>query len=204
MLKHGRIVAEGLPRDVVRTYLGDLRTARKSSVRDWHNRESNGQARIVQFEVSDAGGNRGASIPMGGDVQFTIVAEFYEPVLDPGFGVGVETAAGEPILNLRSAHAGLRLGRVQGTVTIHGTLPALGLYPGEYLLSPWITDSLYTESIDWAKHCATLHVHPAPGPHGDLKLDANYGKYWAQSHWWAGPPNDGSQPPSLDGPVTAF
>jgi lipopolysaccharide transport system ATP-binding protein len=189
LLKQGRIVAEGPPGDIVRTYLGDLRTARDGSVREWHDRESNGQARIIQFEVSDTGGNRGASMPVGGDVQFTMVAEFYEPVLDPAFGIVIETTAGEPILDLRSVHAGLRLGRVKGTITLHARLPALGLYPGEYLLSPWITDARCAENIDWAKHCATLHVHPAPGPYGDLQLVPNYGKYYTQSHWSAGLPN---------------
>jgi hypothetical protein len=57
------------------------------------------------------------------------------------------------------------------------------LYPGDYLLSPWISDAAYQENIDWAKYCATLSVYPAPGPYGDLKLNPADGKYWIPSSW---------------------
>jgi lipopolysaccharide transport system ATP-binding protein len=182
LLKEGSVAADGAPPDIVRTYFGNLRKARAGSVRDWSDREGNGQARITDFEVRDADGNPGGA-HVGGEVAFTIVATFFEPVVDPTFGVLIHTDAGEPILDLRSSHAGLRLGRVLGTVVVRSRVRTIGLYPGEYLLSPWISDAAYLMNIDWAKHCTTLSVRPAPGPHGDLKLNPMDGKYWVPSIW---------------------
>ena len=87
------------------------------------------------------------------------------------------------MLDLRSSHAGLRIGRVEGNIVVHASVENIGLYPGRYFLSPWITDSTGSNDIDWAKHCCTLEIYPAPGPSGDLKLEPKYGKYWVRSNW---------------------
>ena len=57
----------------------------------------------------------------------------------------------------------------------------LGLYPGEYTLSPWICDKGYTVNIDWVQHCCRLQV--LSGTYGDLGLDVQFGKYFAPSSW---------------------
>ena len=187
LLKDGRIVEDGPPRDVVKSYLSELSHAHEGgsvSVRDWPDRMTNGQARIVHFEIADSSGEVCSSVPVGGTVQFKIVAEFNDPVTNPCFGVIVNDQEGEPILDLRSVHDGLRLGRSDTVVTACASVASLGLYPGTYLLSPWITDGVET-CLDWAKLCSKLHVYAAPGPHGDLKLDPQYGKYWIPSTWSA-------------------
>ena len=187
LLKDGRIVEDGPPRDVVKSYLSELSHAHEGgsvSVRDWPDRMTNGQARIVHFEIADSSGEVCSSVPVGGTVQFKIVAEFSDPVTNPCFGVIVHDQEGEPILDLRSVHDGLRLGRSDTVVTACASVASLGLYPGTYLLSPWITDGVET-CLDWAKLCSKLQVYAAPGPHGDLKLDPQYGKYWIPSTWSA-------------------
>jgi lipopolysaccharide transport system ATP-binding protein len=189
LVKAGRIVEEGAPRDVVKSYLSELSAAQQDgnvSVRDWPDRLTNGQARIVGFEITDAGGQPCRSIPVGGAVRFRIEAEIHEPVVDPCFGVIVHDQAGDPLLDLRSRHSGFRAGRVHGRVAVEGSLSSAGLYPGAYLLSPWITDNVDT-CMDWAKLCRKVQVYAAPGPHGDLKLDPQWGRYWVPSTWAACP-----------------
>jgi len=188
LLKSGRITEDGVPRDVVKSYLSEFSSAQEGgsvSVRDWPDRQTNGQARIVQFEIADANGEKNASVPVGGTVRFSIVAEFFEPVIDPCFGVIVHDQTGDPILDLRSIHDGLRFGRADGTVVAQATVDNLGLYPGTYLLSPWITDASVITCLDWTKLCGKLHVYPAPGRHGDLRLDPKWGLYWIPSNWTA-------------------
>jgi lipopolysaccharide transport system ATP-binding protein len=183
LFKAGQLAADGLPREIVRSYFSNSHKASRVFLKDWQDRQSNGQARIIQFEIANAEGELITSIPVGGSVRFSIAADFTEPVVDPCFGVLIHTATGEPILDVRSIHDGLRLGRVQGSVTVQVSLDKLGLYPGDYLLSPWITDAAFRSDIDWAKHCCTLRVEAAPGPHGDLRLESAWGKYWTQSTW---------------------
>jgi hypothetical protein len=110
-------------------------------------------------------------------------ADFREPLLDPTFGLIIHNAMGDPLLDLRSIHGGLRLGRVHGRVCVQGSIENLGLYPGRYLLSPFVMDSACRWDVDFVKLCCTLDVEPAGGPHGDLKLAAEWGKYWVPSDW---------------------
>ena len=174
--------ADGPPAEAVRDYLSDAYLASSVSLQDWHDRITNGAARIVRFEIADGDGQPTTSIPVGGTVRFRLVADFFQPLVNPCFGVLVYTATGLPMLDLRSVHAGLRVGRVHGTAEVEVSVDNLGLYPGEYLLSPWITDD-GNQDVDWVRHCCTLRVHPAPGPFGDLKLDARFGSYYVSSDW---------------------
>ncbi len=187
LLKSGQLSMDGQPQAVVKSYLSELLVTKESgvvSIRDWPDRFTNGQARIVHFEIADGNGQVTNSIPVGGSVRFSIFAEFYEPLVDPCFGVLVNDAAGDPMLDIRSSHDGLRIGRVNGELVVHASVEQLGLYPGNYLLSPWITDSAScTDCLDWVKYCCNLRIDPAPGPHGDLRLNSVYGKYWVPSTW---------------------
>jgi hypothetical protein len=133
--------------------------------------------------VTEGDGRRTSSVAVGADVTLTIVAECREPLIDPAFGVLIQSTDGERLLDLGSFHDGLRLGRVTGRVAVRARVESLGLYPGDYLLSPWISDGSCSDIFDWPKHCVTLSVHPAPGPHGDLRLHPQWGKYWVQSEW---------------------
>ena len=109
-------------------------------------------------------------------------AEVKEPLVDPTFGLIVHDALGTPILDLRSAHNGLRLGRVLGPITIQMEVRNLGLYPGHYFLSPWISDSASKRNVDWPRLCCAFDVLPMPGQR-DLQLDEDWGKYFVPSDW---------------------
>jgi lipopolysaccharide transport system ATP-binding protein len=186
LLQDGKIAENGTPQEAIQKYLSQLVSVQEregASVRDWPDRESNGQARIVDFQIHGEQAQRISSVPMNSAVRFSIVAEIYEPIVDPCFGVIVHDAMGQPILDLRSIHAGMRSGRLQGQVTVQATFENIGLYPGTYLLSPWITDSTCQFPLDWAKLCSRLRVDANVGPHGDLKLDPQWGKYWVASQW---------------------
>ncbi len=186
-LKSGELVADGSPRDVVREYLSSMKERSNTSVRDWEDRETNGQARILSLEAVDPTDGTNGCVHFGGTLRLSIEAEFYEPVVDPGFGVMVHTIEGEPILDIRSSHAGYRMKRVQGRVKVHANVERVGLHPGEYLLSPWTSDAACKQDLDWVKHCCTLQVHPAPGPAGVIRLYPEWGKYWIPSAWSTGP-----------------
>ena len=173
LIQAGRIEMEGNPSEVVRRHLAGFRETSNVSIREWQNRETNGQAQIVGLKAVDLTNDIEGSVVFGADLQLTIEADFYEPVRDPVFGVLIHTVQCEPILDVRSSHDGLRAGKVHGRVVVRSTVRQLGLYPGEFLLSPWITDAGCTTNIDWVKHCATLSVRSAPGPKGDLKVKSN-------------------------------
>jgi lipopolysaccharide transport system ATP-binding protein len=184
LLEEGRMTTTGPPSDVITHYLSNARNNEaRVSIRDWPDRITTGEARLVELTIGDGDGQPAEDIPVGGSATFTLYAEFYEPLVDPSFGVIVHTALGEPLLDIRSPHDGLRLGRVGDKVVVQARISGLGLYPGRYLLSPWIADAGVTRNVDFVKLCSVLQIVPAPGPFGDLKLDPTWGQYWIPSEW---------------------
>ena len=187
LLHQGRLVAAGPTADVIQRYLSDAGDASTLSLDDWPDRTSTGEARLRKIHIQSLRGNPGNSITVGDDLRIVLEANFTTPMLDPSFGVIIHSALGEPLLDLRSTHDGLRLGRTHGLVRAVMEVRALGLYPGNYFLSPWISDATGRQDVDFVKLCGTLHVHPGIGPHGDLRLDPVWGHYFVPSSWTASP-----------------
>jgi lipopolysaccharide transport system ATP-binding protein len=183
LLKGGVLVATGKPSDVIRQYLSDSQEGSSVDIRDWRDRLTSGEARLTRLEISDGSGNPTTSIPVNGTVRFTFHAEFYNSILNPCFGVLIYSGFGEPLLDIRSIHSGLEIGPIKGDIIVSAEIKNLGLYPGRYILSPWISDAGVTSDIDFVKLCCSLQMEPAAGPHGDLKLDPLWGKYWIPSKW---------------------
>ena len=181
-LTSGRIEAEGTPEEVVCRYLTDAKRGQTVSLAEWRDRSTTGEARITRVDIEDSEGAAG-SVAVAGELVIRIHAEINEPLVDPLFGIMIHDAAGEPLLDVRSNHDGLRLGRVSEGLVVEVKIPDLGLYPGRYYLSPWITDAACTREIDYPKLSCVVDVIPAPVEHGDLKLDPTCGKYFVRSNW---------------------
>lgn len=183
LLKGGNIAATGEPSEVIRHYLSDVSESSSVFIEEWHDRITTGEARLIHFEMTDEQGKPTTSTPIGGTINFIFNAEFFQPIIDPAFGVIIHNMTGDPILDLRSTHSGFWVGKVENSIIVQASVKNLGLYPGRYLLSPWISDAAVTRNVDFVKLCCTLQINPAPGAYGDLKLDPVWGKYWVQSEW---------------------
>jgi lipopolysaccharide transport system ATP-binding protein len=185
LLRNGQIYKTGDPAEVVSEYLSDANLESDLDIRKWEDRRGSGEARLVRLTMADETGSPTSVFPFGGIMRFILEAEVYEALMDPSFGVAIHASSGEPILDLQSAHNGLRLGKVVGTVRIQGTFPNIGLYPGKYFLSPWIMDAGTQKTIDFPRMCCNIQIVPKPGEFGDLRLDPHWGKYWVSSVWKA-------------------
>jgi lipopolysaccharide transport system ATP-binding protein len=182
-LKDGYIQKIGKPGDVVGEYLTSSIVKDDVDIRHWKDRSGTGEARLVRLSISGENGLSKAMFALGSEMRFLLEVETYETLVDPCFGVAIHTLSGEPILDLQSAHQGLRVGKLPGHITIEGSFPNIGLYPGKYLISPWITDSAVQRSIDFVKFCCAFEIVPKPGQFGDLRLDPRWGRYWVSSEW---------------------
>jgi lipopolysaccharide transport system ATP-binding protein len=185
LLKNGQVAADGDPVDVIHAYHQETRTNTPVDLADWQDRDhtASGEARIVHYNVLDQEGKSTTWIPFGSRLTFTIVADFHQSVQRPVFGVIVRGLAGEPLLDLRSMHDSLILERVLGRVTVTAVVEDIGLYPGEYVLEPWITDQAMRRSIDQVYNCRILQVTPVNGTTPDLQGSHYWGRYWVPSRW---------------------
>ena len=146
--------------------------------------QRHGRSRLVRLTITDEDGQPQSLFPLESTACFVLEAEVYRALLDPCVGVVVHNSVGEPLLDLESVHDGLRLGRVEGRLQVKGTLRNIGLYPGRYLLTPWIIEGSGSRPIiDLVRLCSSIQVAPAPGPFGDLNLDPAWGRSWVPSSW---------------------
>jgi lipopolysaccharide transport system ATP-binding protein len=180
LLVHGKVAFEGPPQTAISHYLSDAVGSCRVDLEDWTDRITTGEARITQLEFGD--GNGGASIMFGGDLRIRMHMRFNRPFTNPIFGIIIHDATGVPVSNAESIHDGLHTGTASDELMIEAYFPQLSLYPGRYLLSPWIADSV-RHDIDWPHMCAAFDIHPVPGKHGDLKLNQQWGKVFIPSLW---------------------
>ncbi|MBS0280405.1 MAG: ABC transporter ATP-binding protein [Proteobacteria bacterium] len=186
MLRQGSVLADGDPRSIISTYMTSSSHADETgniSLRDWPDRVTDKSGMIVRFEVCDEKGAHIGSAFMGDKVRFIMTIELYRPVTEMQFGIFVHAATGEGILELRSSHEGLKIDSSGKSVIVEVTVDNIGLYPGEYMLSPWCWDQHSSGDIDWVEHCSKLNVMAARGPHGELTLKPQYGKYFVRPTW---------------------
>ncbi len=183
LLDKGRVALIGAPDAAIGQYLSEAVRARKVSLDDWQDRITSGEGRILELELQP-GEPEDSAIRMGDTLRMRIRAEIKEPLVDPVFGVLIHDSMGTPLIDLRSVHAGLKLGRLLGPVTLELEVKNLGLYPGNYFLSPWITDAACKRDVDFPRMCAAFDVVPAERE-VDLQLTREWGTYFVPSTWSA-------------------
>ena len=181
ILRNGAIAYDEIPETAISHYLSDAVAGSRVDLQDWADRSATGEARITELEWDD--GRNGASIMFGGDLRVRMHTRFSTPITNPIFGIIIHDATGIPVSNAQSIHDGLRAGTVSDELLVEVYFRNLSLYPGRYLLSPWITDSALRRDIDFPRMCAALDIYPAPGKWGDLKLNGEWGKVFIPSQW---------------------
>lgn len=181
-IKNGRIAMDGECRSVVGAYLENA--GGETSQSQWRRAEDTGDARaaIMELALRSADDLLVSELVMGDAVCIDMKLRFKESVDRPQFGVKVHATDGTPILDLRTRHNGLDLLKADGEMTLRAMIPSLALYPGEYLLSPWVTDAA-DRVLDWAQYVLKFNVLSRTCPYGDMRLSLAWGKYYVSTDW---------------------
>jgi lipopolysaccharide transport system ATP-binding protein len=181
LLKNGVVVCDDAPQTAISQHLSEAVRGGRVDLQGWSDRTTTDEARITELEWGD--GQNDASIMFGGDLRIRMHIKFNITLTNPIFGVIIHDAAGIPVTSAQSTHDGLYPGTVSDQLWVEVCFQKFTLYPGRYLLSPWITDSALHRDIDFPRMCAILDIHPAPGEWGDLKLQPEWGKVFFPSRW---------------------
>ncbi len=184
-LQGGQVLKDGGCQEVVSAYMQS--TSGQQALPQWKRTEEKhaSVSAITELSLMSADGRHIAELVMGDAIRLEMKLTFSAEVPAPQFGVKVHSVDGMPILDLRTRHNGLDLTRSpNGPVVLHVDIASLGLYPGEYFLSPWVTDAS-DRVLDWVQYCLKFTVLPRSGPHGDMRLSLHWGKYYVPSKWRA-------------------
>ena len=98
---------------------------------------------------------------MGDETLVELAVDFPQPVPHPQFGLFVHASDGTPILDLRTRHNGPISHWPPAPSSLSAKISELNLYPGEYLLSAWMTDATSTV-LDWVEYLHSIHRASAP------------------------------------------
>ncbi len=181
LFRQGEIHRIGLPAEVVSDYLSDSRPGGSVEIRDWQDRKNSGDARLTRLSMTNDKNEPTATFFLGDSITFHIEAEMYQPLVNPNFGIVIHDSVGDPLVELQSGHDGLRVGTAKGSIKIITKIKNVGLYPGKYLLSPWVRAA--SRDVDRPYLCGSFQILPKPGKWGDLQLNPKRGKYHIDSTW---------------------
>jgi ABC-type polysaccharide/polyol phosphate transport system ATPase subunit len=193
-LRHGRVVDDGAPADVVARYLqergavggggaatepgtpapadGGLRPA--PALRGGLERHGSGGARVTGVELCDAGGAPAAVADHDAELRLRITVRAERAVARLNVGFMLRDKKGLDVTGTNLAHEGLPPPSAEAgesiTVEFQWRLP--GLAPGNYSISPAAADGDATqyEVLDWVEHAVVLQVRAAAPVLGHLRL----------------------------------
>jgi lipopolysaccharide transport system ATP-binding protein len=181
-LDGGRVIKDGDCRSVVSAFLGKSSTRNAQSQWRRTTEPTNDIATITELSLVSADGAYAAEIVVGDAVCIEMKLRFEEPVTNPQFGILLHSTDGTPLLDLRTRHTGLDLQTACGELVVRARIASLGLYPGQYMLSPWVTNDSERD-LDFVQYCLKFSVLPRTGPYGDMRLNLNWGKYFVPAVW---------------------
>ena len=147
VLESGILSLYGDTSQAVHYYLGGNRSesiGALADVRDYADRSGIGGARILAIQIRDRVGLSRTNFGIGEPFQISIELELSGDVSNLVAGLEIKSIEGIPILNLRSDSQGIifRFAPTHNRLKIHVNIPGLPLYPGLYIVEPWVAQYL--------------------------------------------------------------
>jgi ABC-type polysaccharide/polyol phosphate transport system ATPase subunit len=174
LVKQGKIVANGAPRDVIAKYqqealsyaaLEPLNSVDKADVK---------QVELTSLIVADEKGCETNAFRTGVPFKLRIRYDVRERIDDAVFEVFVTSVADEQECQFTTELSGERIALEPGTGMLEFTCAELGLQPNNYLLHVLVKERDAPDSIDWRPACAMFRVDP-----GKIV----YGRFYMPHEW---------------------
>jgi lipopolysaccharide transport system ATP-binding protein len=144
LLEQGKLKEHGSSELMVGAYLNSQQQIHDAVVetKDITCRTGTGNGRIVQVSFLDTLGRRTTTFGIGKSISVWMRLGLPEGLGGIVAGVEIKHSDGTPLVNLRSDSQGItfRTRFQQSELTIELDIPGLPLYPGRYLVEPWIAD----------------------------------------------------------------
>jgi ABC-type polysaccharide/polyol phosphate transport system ATPase subunit len=141
LLLHGRIEAQGEPKDVINRYIGLVLEKQPAERKEERLRSSfrhgDGASEILSVEIVNARGETAESIASGEPVTVRVRSRFHRPVSDPMVGILIRTRIGMDVYgtNTRIEHAPL------------GDFEAGDELVVDFRIECWLTPQSYTLTV---------------------------------------------------------
>ena len=157
-IDQGRMRQRGKAAEVVGRYLSQSSGLQgEIDLGEFTNRNNPGPACIRWVAIKNSQGAVTGHLQMGDKVTIEFAIQSKEPLHRLALSVSLKTSTGIPVLHLVDRDFGFTIDELYGTERIRVTIPQLALYPGSYLVSVWIGDSMGND-YDYVVDCLSIEV----------------------------------------------
>ncbi|WP_250442491.1 ABC transporter ATP-binding protein [Actinotalea sp. C106] len=138
VLEHGAIIADGEPREALRTLRGEFEHTRQEEIaREQEAGQEAGslptsKARVEAIRLMGEDGTPVSEISPGQDLRIGLTLQADERVDQPIIGVGIDTPLGQNVFGTNTKLLGRRLDSLSGRKEVEFRLPGLQLGEGAY------------------------------------------------------------------------
>ncbi len=129
MLEGGRMVKDGIPKEIVNYYHQVMETEGEASER------GNRKIEITEVRLLNERGEETKVFNTGSSMKVRIYYEAREPIVDPVFGFSLDDYRGFTAFGTNTALKGLDMGTVAGDGMVEFDLKSLPMLEGRYLVS---------------------------------------------------------------------
>jgi lipopolysaccharide transport system ATP-binding protein len=152
LLLHGRMEAEGAPKDVINRYIGLVLERQQPDVaKDKHLKSSfrhgDGTSEILGVELLNARGEPASSVASGEPVTVRVRSRFHRPISDPMVGILVRTRIGMDVYGTNTRIEHVNLGDFQAGDEIEV----------DFQVECWLTPQQYTLTVATQNADGTSH-----------------------------------------------
>jgi len=174
VLEHGKVTADGLPRDALKVLRADFEATRQEEVDRQDEAAGRPLARFTGIALrSDSGATGHPSLRTGEGLTVAVEIEATTPLEDWEIGVGITTPLGTALYGTNTRLLGVKLDRHVGPGRFEFHLGQLALGEGDYSVQTSLTGSDGTE-IDVVPQAAEFSVEGDGRSQGALAAQAKF------------------------------
>jgi ABC-2 type transport system ATP-binding protein len=162
VLEHGRVIADGPPRDSLKVLRAEFEVTRISDRDKDREREEQAPpaASVQSVRLSDGRGAPVTTLAPGSDLVVAVEVSAPDGLSDWMLGIGIDTPLGQAVFGTNTQLMGLTMPPLQGTRTFEIALPGLWLGEGQYSVHGALAANSGIE-IDRRSEAATFTVEAA-------------------------------------------
>jgi len=199
-LANGRIMADGMPEQVIDRYLNEAtphKEVRLSAPQPITGaRWGSGEVEITRVSFLDAQGRDCTCIPVGSPLHIRVEFVAHRRIERPVFGLAIYHNVGTHVNGPNTRLAGLPIEAVEGPGVVEYRVESLPLLPGGYTLTVAVHDWEGLHVYDYRHQAFPFTVDPSP------VTSEVYGLVWMPARWrlvCGGVEREVSSPPVAEG-----
>ena len=184
LLHQGQVVMDGLPDEVMKSYVAEPETGSTVDLRNHPNRDPSYSPTLQSITLCDNAGNPTAVFAPGDTVQLKVALKLNRRIINPIVSRAVQNWRGERLFAVATYLSRSPVEYVEGECLVVGRFELPYLVPGKYMLDIAFNES-HDRFIDRIPNVAALSITPTEYLGVTHPFSADMGSVMVRSEWEA-------------------